>query len=220
MSRLSFCICLSLCPAPVLPLIHCFFCHHTLQKRIFFCVCVYLFVSKLKQLVRRERVQRVPYLDITTNNHIWTLGKALDGYEELWGCSGPSGDWNIEECKWNWATRWGFPLLFLPEGAEVSISWPAYQSYSLDTCPRLSQGILFNLRQQFRCNLQQPTASLYSPWHGVSFQALALGFLGHVTYTYILTIVLSVGQSILVGQISPCICCFQWTMAGWWSIPC
>lgn len=122
------------------------FCHHTFQKRIFFCVCVYLFVSILKELVRRERVQRVPYLGITSNNHIWTLGKALDGSEELWGCSGPSGDWNIEECKWNWATRWGFPLLFLPEGAKVSISWPAYQSYSLDTCPRLCQGILFKLK--------------------------------------------------------------------------
>lgn len=116
--------CMCSTPSPLI------FCHHTLQKGIFFCGWMYFLVSRLKELLKVEMVKRVPYLNTTTVNHVWGIGRALNWAELLLGHWGPSEGWNADS-RWNWTIRWGFPLLFLPKGSRVSISWPENQGYPL-----------------------------------------------------------------------------------------
>lgn len=77
------------------------------------------------------------------------------------------------------------------------------------TYPRLCQGILFNSRQQF----QVKSATICTP-HGMGFPSglwlLAFWAVSRIHWQFFLPL----GQSILVGQISPCICWFS-VNHGW-----
>lgn len=148
----SFCLCVPVCPytAHILPVLYYFvgvFLFAITHFRIFFFGWVCLLVSRLKELMKGEMIKRVPCLDTASDNYVWRTGRALNWAELVLGCWGPSEGKNAEESKWNWKIRWRFPLLFLPKGPRVSISWPQNQRDSLAKCPRLPQCILkFNSR--------------------------------------------------------------------------
>lgn len=161
MSRLSFSLFVyvwSLCPAQVLPLIHgVFFAITHFRTEYFSVVFVYLFAGTLKELVKRERVQR------HYSNHIWTLGRAVNGAEGLQvvqdlqkagtkrsvnGIGQPGGDPHYYSCQRE-------PRILFLDQQIRAIPW---------TYPRLCQGILFNSRQQF----QVKSAAICTP-HGMGF---------------------------------------------------